>query len=253
MRLRALLISAVISAGLALSLGAQVRTERPGYWLEIRSNDAYHFGERFTGAQIALLEKLNRSDAASLEGLPQVVLPDSWDTDELGHSPLPPTYASAASARKVLIVHLPGQVFGAYEQGKLVRWGPISSGRAGSPTPVGSFNLTWRSTGRPSTVDPSWFLRWYFNFGNQEGLAFHEYALPGTPASHGCIRLLQRDAMWLYEWGEGWTLSPDRRIEARGTPVAILGPYDFSAPPPWQSLAWLAAGIELPELPIGWP
>jgi hypothetical protein len=103
--------------------------------------------------------------------------------------------------------------------------------------------------GRSSTVDPDWFMRWYFNFRNHEGLAFHEYALPGYPASHGCIRLLQRDATWLYQWGEGWTLRPDGRVEVPGTPVIIIGPYDFNAAPPWRSLAWLAREIELPEFP----
>jgi L,D-transpeptidase catalytic domain len=80
---------------------------------------------------------------------------------------------------------------------------------------------------------------WYFNFGNREGLAFHEYALPGEPAGHGCIRLLERDAQWLSEWGETWM--PDAsslRIMTLGTPVFIVGRYDFNAPPPWHSLPW---------------
>jgi hypothetical protein len=93
-------------------------------------------------------------------------------------------------------------------------------------------------------------MRWYFNFGNEEGLAFHEYVLPGYPASHGCIRLLHRDAMWLYEWGEGWTLRADGRKAAPGTLVSILGPYNFNAPPPWRSLAWLARTIELPRIDL---
>jgi len=91
-------------------------------------------------------------------------------------------------------------------------------------------------------------MRWYFNFSNREGLAFHEYALPGYPASHGCVRLLQRDAMWLYEWGEEWMLSSDARLELPGTPVFIIGQYDFSSAPPWRSLEWLARDIALPDL-----
>lgn len=34
-----------------------------------------------------------------------------------------------------------------------------------------------------------------------------------------------------------------------GTPVLILGRYDFEAPPPWRSLDWLAEGVDLPEEP----
>jgi lipoprotein-anchoring transpeptidase ErfK/SrfK len=89
----------------------------------------------------------------------------------------------------------------------------VSSGGRNNPTSAGSFALNWRSTGRASTVDPDWFMRWYFNFGNREGLAFHAYSLPGYPASHGCIRLLDRDAQWLFEWGQAWVLDPS---ETRG-------------------------------------
>ena len=141
-----------------------------------------------------------------------------------------------------LVVYLPGQLFGAYEFGRLVRWGPVSTGSRSNPTSAGCFALNWRSTGRASTVDPDWFMRWYFNFGNREGLAFHAYPLPGYPASHGCIRLLERDAQWLFEWGQTWLLDPSgTRVLTPGTPVFIVGRYDFDAPPPWRSLT-LAVG-----------
>jgi hypothetical protein len=129
-----------------------------------------------------------------------------------------------------------------------VRWGPVSSGGRNNITREGTFALNWRSTGRTSTVDPDWFMRWYFNFGNHEGLAFHAYSLPGYPASHGCIRLLERDAQWVYEWGQTWVLDPSgTRVLAPGTPVLIVGRYDFDAPPPWRSLRWLSTTMELPS------
>lgn len=84
----------------------------------------------------------------------------------------------------------------------------------------------------------------YVNFHNHRGLSFHEFALPGRPASHACVRLLERDAQWLFEWGESWTL--DERgwtVLDRGTPVLILVCYDFTAPPPWRSLEWLARAL----------
>ena len=123
----------------------------------------------------------------------------------------------------------------------------MSTGRRSSPTAARRFALNWRSTGRASTVDPDWFMPWYFNFGNREGLAFHAYSLPGYPASHGCIRLLERDAQWLFEWGQPWRLdSSGTRVLTAGTPVFLVGRYDFDAPPPWRSLAWLAGTVELP-------
>jgi L,D-transpeptidase catalytic domain len=223
------------------------------YRLEMRSGDSQPLRDRFTDDQLALLEKLNRADRANLDRLPLLVMPASWNVDEQAWSRFPARYPSAAAVPKLLVVFVPGQMFGAYEAGSLVRWGPVSSGGAASPTPVGTFTLNWRSAGRASTLDPNWFMYWYFNFGNREGLAFHEYALPGNPASHGCIRLLQRDAQWLYEWGDEWSLTADGRLAERGTPVSIIGEYDFGAPPPWQSSNWLDRTIDLPEWPAAEP
>jgi hypothetical protein len=201
-----------------------------------------------TDSQRALLEKLNRADVDHLERLQQVVLPVSWTDDELSYSVLPLQYASSAPWPKFVVVYLPGQLFGAYEFGGLVRWGPISSGRRNSPTHPGLFALNWRSRGHASTVDPDWFLPWYFNFGNREGLALHAYSLPGYPASHGCIRLLERDAKWLFEWGDPWLLAfTQTRVLKPGTPVLIVGYYDFDDAPPWRSPTWLSQQVVLPS------
>lgn len=223
-------------------------TRESGYTLEQGTFSKKELQQRFASEQLELLEKLNRSDVDHLARLPVLVIPEQWAEDEVQYSPLPPVSTWAGGHPKALIVHQPSQVFGAYEQGRLVRWGPISSGREKHPTPSGLFHLNWRSPGRTSTEDPDWYMRWYFNFQNDRGLAFHQLELPGRPASHACVRLLERDAMWLYEWGEGWVL--DERgwnVLVPGTPVLILGQYDFDEPPPWHSLEWLATGIELPE------
>ena len=188
----------------------------------------------FTAGQLAVLEKLNRADTRHLHLLDRLVVPTAW-LDERQYSPFPLTYRAAASVPKLVVVDQRAQAFAAYESGRLARWGPVSSGRQASATPSGRFSLNWRSRGRHSTVDPSWYMEWYFNFDNRLGLSFHRYALPGYPASHGCIRLLERDAMWLYEWGEP------------GTALLVIGQYAFDAPPPWRSPAFLARGIELPE------
>ena len=206
--------------------------------------------DRFDDSQLLLLQKLNRVDLDHLARLDCFVVPDAWDGDELAYSPLPRRYGWTERQPKVVVVHQPAQVFGAYEYGRLVRWGPVSSGRRTNPTPQGLFHLNWRSEGRHSTVDPAWFMRWYFNFDNDRGLSFHEYALPGRPASHACVRLLASDARWLYGWGEEWRLDLSRRnVLAAGTPVLIVGSYEFGAPPPWRSAELLARGVELPPQP----
>ena len=103
------------------------------------------------------------------------------------------------------------QVFGAYETGRLAYWGPVSTGRAETPTPSGLFHLTWKAKSRRSTDNAEWILNWYFNFINSRGVSFHEFELPGRPASHACVRLLPRDAQWLYALGRAGRLSADQR------------------------------------------
>jgi hypothetical protein len=243
---RAVAVS-LMCAALLLSVETNSRAQQHRvYRVETRTSRQTPLRQRFSSDQLALLEQLNRADLIGLERLSVLVVPESWD-DDLAYSPLPVSYPYEDRRSKLLIVHLPGQLFGAYENGRLIRWGPISSGGHGSSTPAGLFHLNWKSTGRASTVNPKWFMRWYFNFGSREGLAFHEYSLPGVPASHGCIRLLARDAQWLFGWGEGWTLSGDGRIVNRGTPVLVLGEYNFAAFPPWRSLTWLERTIALPK------
>jgi hypothetical protein len=202
--------------------------------------------KRFTAEQSALLEKLNRRDLVHLARLTEVIVPAEWLDDELAYSPLPAEWAWAETMPKALIVHQPAQVFGAYEFGKLVRWGPVSTGRKENPTPAGSFNLTWKSKSRRSTDNDAWLLKWYFNFINSRGVSFHEFDLPGMAASHACVRLLTRDAMWIYEWGQQWVLSPDRKtVETPGTPVVVQGLVDFKNPSPWTSASFWTETLTL--------
>lgn len=199
--------------------------------------------KRFTPSQLGLLEKLNRRDAEHLARLTQVLVPDlpadGWPADELAFAPLPVEWPWAATLPKAILVHQPAQVFGAYESGRLVRWGPVSTGRRETPTPDGVFNLTWKARSRVSTDNAAWLLKWYFNFINNRGVSFHEFELPGMAASHACVRLLTRDAMWLYDWGEQWQVSADgRSIVTPGTTVVVQGRVDFRTPAPWTAPDW---------------
>ena len=188
-----------------------------------------------TPQQRGIVEKLNRVDGSRVQRLSTVVVPATWVDDELAYSPFPQTYGWAADKPKALVVDQSGQAFAAYEYGRLVRWGPVSTGEGGK-TPSGLFNLSWRSRGHRSSVDPAWYLEWYFNFIPSRGIAFHKYSLPGQAASHGCVRMLERDAQWLYEWGE-----------AKNTAVLVLNCPD--ATKPWQSSDFLTRGISLPDNP----
>jgi lipoprotein-anchoring transpeptidase ErfK/SrfK len=200
--------------------------------------------KQYSPAQIGILEKINRRDLEHLARLKEMVVPEVWpvepaDSDELAYGVLPATWEWAAERNKAIFVSQPDQVFGAYEFGKLVRWGPISSGRKETFTPAGTFNLTWKTKSRTSTDNDQWLLKWYFNFINSRGISFHQFELPGYAASHACVRLLERDAMWLYGWGEQWKLAPGgREVLQQGTVVVVSGQYGHDKPGPWTSLDW---------------
>jgi hypothetical protein len=233
---------------------AQGSVPAPRFAIEPIPRTAAELSKRFTPDEIDVLELLNRRDREHLlrddPPVPGIVVPLAWEADVLAYSPFPAAWAEAAEIPKYLVVHQPMQAFAAYEYGRLVRWGPVSSGRRETPTPAGSYNLTWRSRSRRSTDNEAWLLEWYFNFINARGISFHQFDLPGYAASHACVRLLKRDAQWLYGWGEQWALSADRRtVEVPGTPVLVIGEAVHGKPGPWTSLDAVASPIALPIPP----
>jgi L,D-transpeptidase catalytic domain len=201
---------------------------------------------RFTADQIALLAKLNHADCAHLGRLPRIVIPDRWDADELLYSPMPQAIPELVHEKKAIAVDLAAQVFGAYESGKLIRWGPVSSGDRRHTTPPGTYHLNWHARVEVSTENRSWVMPWYFNFASGRGLGLHQFALPGKPASHGCVRMLAVDASWLYRWGEGWTLAAGtNEVIQSGTLVLLVGRYNFASPQPWLQPKWWSNGVPL--------
>jgi lipoprotein-anchoring transpeptidase ErfK/SrfK len=237
----------LLAFGAALVL--QVAPAPASFELQPLPKTAAELNKRFTPTQIDILEKLNRRDREHLlradPPVPGIVVPTVWDETDLAYSPFPSRWEAVASDAKYIVVHQPMQVFAAYEAGVLVRWGPVSSGRKETFTPAGRFNLTWRSRSRRSTDNDAWLLEWYVNFINSRGVSFHQFELPGYAASHACVRLLQRDARWLYGWGQQWVLSEDKRsVVEPGTPVLVIGQFGHDKPAPWTMLPLLM--IELP-------
>jgi lipoprotein-anchoring transpeptidase ErfK/SrfK len=200
--------------------------------------------------KMAILLKLNRLDAQHLRAGVTLAIPEQ--VDELSAiSPFPNRLESASEIPKLFLVSLRVQAFGAYESGRLVRWGPISSGKKTTSTPAGLYHTNWKSKATRSSINKDWLLPWYFNLDNKRGISFHQYDLPGYPASHGCLRLLADDAAWIYGWADQWTLSADRRrVEAYGTPVIVFGKYDYGKQAPWKNLAtdYSAASVTGSEL-----
>jgi hypothetical protein len=95
-----------------------------------------------------------------------------------------------------ITVDLSTQTASLWRNGKIVLATPISSGTRSHPTPRGRYLVTnkyryWKSTLYPARMP--FFLR--LSCGD---FGLHMGALPGYPASHGCIRLPERSARRLY-------------------------------------------------------
>lgn len=180
---------------------------------------------------------LNRVDERFIRKPDSIVVPDTILNDKLLYSPFPKHLDILESVKKILLVDQHVQAFAAYEFGNLIYWGPTSTGKKSTPTPNGLFHTNWKSKKAISTDNEEWILKWYFNLENFRGVSFHQYELPGYPASHACVRLLEEDAHWIYYWAEQWILTKDGEfVIAYGTPVIIFGEYDFKGVKPWLLL-----------------
>ena len=80
---------------------------RVSYQLKQISGETQYIQESFDLRQIALLEKLNRSDRDHLPDLGKILIPDRWDLPEIAYSPLPAYYKPAREYQQILLVHLP--------------------------------------------------------------------------------------------------------------------------------------------------
>jgi len=186
----------------------------------------------------AAVLKINRLDRKHIPATGVLIVPAPAESvDLMKLAPFPGELEFARSIPKLILVSRRSQAFGAYAAGKLVRWGPTSTGKKATQTPAGLYHTNWKKQLAISSVDASWKLPWCFNLDNRVGVAFHQYDLPGYPASHGCVRLLEEDAHWIYDWADQWVLSKSGDVLAYGTPVVIFGDYSFGAAPPWHRLA----------------
>ena len=187
--------------------------------------------------QRKIIAMLNRVDPGSALYRDSLLIPENLSEDPMVYTPFPLSVPEAEELTKFIIVSYPLQAFGAYEYGKLVRWGPTSMGGKATPTPTGLFFTNWRAKERISSENEEWLLKWYVNIHLGRGIAFHQYNLPGFPASHGCVRLYASDAQWLFDWAEPWKVTKEGEILRYGTPVIIEGGYGYGKPGIWRRMA----------------
>lgn len=186
-------------------------------------------------ANIPSVLALNRLDDKHLYKGMELVIPTSFENTDWEY--MPAKISNASDIPKLAIIAQKTQSVGFYENGVLVRSGPVSSGKKSTPTPSGLYFTNWKGKEVKSTFDDEWILKWNFNLDNNEGIAMHQYALPGYPASHSCVRMYEETAMWFYDWADQWVLdATGYKKLASGTPVIIYGEYDFAKKAPWKRL-----------------
>jgi hypothetical protein len=133
----------------------------------------------------------------------------------------------ALSAKKSIVVDLTKQEIYAYENGRLVMSGWVSTGKYGHRTPRGRFRILEKDLRHVSSKypEPTGGARMdYMMRLTSSGIAMHLGFVPNYPASHGCIRLPNGFAQKLYRWAPVGT-----SVRIKGTaPVRVSRGLDRS-------------------------
>jgi hypothetical protein len=113
----------------------------------------------------------------------------------------------------VLIVSLPEQLAYVYRNGVAIGVTTVSTGKTGHRTPTGVFTILQKKEKHTSNLYNAPMP--YMQRLTWTGIALHAGALPGYPASHGCIRLPKSFAKELFD------------VTDRGTTVIVSGRNAF--------------------------
>ena len=210
-------------------------------WLEANKSDT---------SKLDIVTAINRVDNKTISSLDSLIIPSNFDGDIAYYLPFPMEVASLNEVDKIIIFSYPAQAFAAYENGSLVYSGPTNMGRKKDQTPTGLFFTNWKAEQTTSTFNDEWDLKWNFNIENKLGVGFHEYSLPGYPASHSCLRLQEKDAKYLYDFADQWILKDKENVAVKGTPVVVFGNYDFDGKKPWLSLITEPKSLQISESEI---
>ena len=196
------------------------------------------FNPNVNKTKYRVLTTLNRKELRFFRPKQPIILPDTFLDDLRVYSVFPLEYPGAKFIPKLIVVSNVYQAYACYEFGNLVRFAAAITGKKSTPTYPGRYSLQWRERLRISSFNESWIMPFTWNFHRLTGSAFHQFEMPGFPASHMCIRQFREDAEWLYNWGEGPKRdSTGKIIPMSGTPVIIIDFYDFvNFPKKWLEL-----------------
>ncbi len=200
-----------------------------------------------------ILNTLNRKQWNYLVGSKEILVPEVFTENRLTYSIFPTFYKGARKLKKLIMVSARYQALACYEYGNLIKFAPVNSGKEKTQTYPGRYALTFRQRTRLSSLDSTWEMHYYYNFHPDAGMALHQFEMPGYPASHSCLRMLESDAAWIYNWGHGYRKdTANKIIRLSGTPLIILDFYPFGAEyRPWMEITSnKSLKLELPPDPM---
>ncbi|HEX7882070.1 MAG TPA: L,D-transpeptidase family protein [Afipia sp.] len=119
----------------------------------------------------------------------------------------------------VIAISIENQHLKLYDQNGLFAESPVSTGMRGHATPMGVFSVIQKNKYHRSNIYSGAPMP-YMQRITWSGIAMHAGALPGYPASHGCIRMPMNFAMRMW----GWTRMGARVIVTPGE----VSPADIS-------------------------
>jgi lipoprotein-anchoring transpeptidase ErfK/SrfK len=141
------------------------------------------------------------------QGLPRTGTADERTRKSLAVAQRPAPIKQGAAGRRIEVL-LDRQVVLAIQDNQVVRAVDTSTGKPSTPTTVGSFKVYAKYPRWWSTPFREWLL-WAAPFDG--GIAMHEFPdVPPFAASHGCVRINQADAKWLFDF------------VSVGTPVVVM-------------------------------
>lgn len=148
--------------------------------------------------------------------------------------------ANAADATRKLVISIPDRKIALVEDGRVIKVYPVAVGAVNTPSPQGSFHVssrvihpTWYQPGKvvgPGPANPLG-TRWM-------GLGYKGYGIHGTnmpwsigkAASHGCIRMRNRDVEELFKLVQ--IGDPVELVTEVNPELAVVFSHGLSAPAP---------------------
>jgi hypothetical protein len=120
-----------------------------------------------------------------------------------GWTPMPRDFNQCPGKKtKCIVISLSSQFLGFYKDGSLKASFPVSTGIPEYETPAGDYKVLSSSPHGMMKFKKIFsftygvWMRWPLSIGHE--IYIHAGDLPGYPASHGCVRLIPRDAYLLF-------------------------------------------------------